>query len=998
MTLYKPGSNLEIPGLEAIFEYGDASRFKDGRIPGAMLINDHSKLDKVRVTQLDGLHDDPEGGETRQANADRHGERAGQMLYRGRTVGMTGRVEAGSIGAMRNNWRRFRSQFGKVERDLLVHHPFEVPTLVNEVFNPTLATDAYGWGAPMFRTGGGTPGVITAANVDGITSVGQVVLTGATGAGRMSVYPSILQTPNPLVNPWEGQDIWVCARVKVHAATGTVTAAQVGVTEWSAVLPDGSATAFAATPSGGQTSPSTGTWYTIARRVLASEITSTAAYLTPAITLTFSSGGTYTLRFTRVAMVFLDADEPTPTSYFDGDMPGFAWQGAPGRSSSIGPTHARNMIEDPRFEDFNPSTMRLNSAWGTYTAGGAITFSSLPSRSLSWPGNNVDAAGYVSTVKDNNSTSRAMGLQALSNNQQYFPVVEGRRYRFSAAVKLVTKPATGNVLASITWVNQSGTAILTNNSDPLVIGENLAAVEQTAPAGAVAVVLSIWNPATTTPAATLTMYWSDPCFVDVTDWDPGDFYGVGDQAEEADVYRRIPRPFLLRGVRKTSDMKAPEQQSRSRAWRDFTMSLRASDPRIYAFDERSRWIQMVGSPQLVFANTYGLIAYNGVITTAPTGFTAEGQTGTTGWHYGTQSTFDSRQMMSIGNAADAAAAAPAAVAIQRAYRSVEGYTYTKPRVIVHGHFQMKWDAGSFIGAAIEWPGGTGAVSPYSYNAFGVVLKRVSSSQWLEVRVNASDHATFQAFFGVTNAPYTVELWSSHDASGAAAVTRLAQWDISGGIRAVSDPSQYPIVVQAEIDANNNVNIEVTGTSNVGAPMTSLSQTYALPSGLLALFGTAVAGQVGEWIRSDNWNALSNWSAMTSRVGFPWISYFEASVSDVAPGTMRCPVIGDVDTPQKIVLRGDIDSPIVSLASTDEGGDPISSTIRLNGVAQESNPVIIDVGEGTIEDSLGANRYSMLDSGYLQPLQPGINDFVVTARNWDTSYAHHVQAIWRDALA
>jgi len=83
------GSQLEIPGLEAVLEYGDSSKIVDGRIPGALQINDRSMPDQVHISEISGLHDDPDGRDTRSQLADVHGESAGLMLYSGRTIGLT---------------------------------------------------------------------------------------------------------------------------------------------------------------------------------------------------------------------------------------------------------------------------------------------------------------------------------------------------------------------------------------------------------------------------------------------------------------------------------------------------------------------------------------------------------------------------------------------------------------------------------------------------------------------------------------------------------------------------------------------------------------------------------------------------------------------------------------------------------------------------------------------------------------------------------------------
>jgi hypothetical protein len=583
-----PGTNLEIPGLEAILEYGDASKVVRDHIPGAMLINDHSRLDRVRITQMDGLHDDPEGSETRQPNPDRHGESAGAMLYRGRTIGFTGRVEAGNIGAMRNNWRRFRGQFGTFERDLLVHHPFEVRALANEVPNPVFAVDTQTWSDPFTTSGSAT--LDPATLFGGTTTMGALAVTGTTGAGSVRTTTNLLDDAFflPQVQPWTGQDVWITALVRVASTTLAVGAVSLGLTEWFHAVPGvgASSTVPVAATKVVQNSPVTGTWYLLSLRVPANAFKPSTTYVTPTVQLDYSSGGNATLNVTAVAVVFVDADEPSPASYFDGDVAGYDWEGVPNLSRSIGPTHAENMVVDPRFEDFNASTSVLTN-W-TYEAA-SITVNTVPSRSFGWTDDDFDAAGYFRATKDSSTAARSYGVVATGNVLTKFRVVAGRRYRWSIKANLVQKP-TGTVVAAIQWYDLAGALVSTSSSDPLVLGVNDATVDsRRAGAGDVGAVL------------------------------PVDAEHVNRQRPAGDVLhaamlhrrhrlgsrqlrrrrrcrrgsrpppRRIPRPFLHPGsVRKTSDMKAPEQQSRSRAWRDFTMSLRASDPRVYCLDPRRR--------------------------------------------------------------------------------------------------------------------------------------------------------------------------------------------------------------------------------------------------------------------------------------------------------------------------------------------------------------------------------------------------------------------------
>jgi hypothetical protein len=138
----------------------------------------------------------------------------------------------------------------------------------------------------------------------------------------------------------------------------------------------------------------------------------------------------------------------------------------------------------------------------------------------------------------------------------------------------------------------------------------------------------------TTSSLHYVLYLADPCLVDVTDYDPGAF-GETSELElespplaQADMIeparRRIPRPFRLADVRKTSDAKSPEQQSNLRYQRSFTMSLRANDPRIYVLGQRARSLRMTGTPQFVVRQMPVDFSLNAGSLSAPSGWTYEG--------------------------------------------------------------------------------------------------------------------------------------------------------------------------------------------------------------------------------------------------------------------------------------------------------------------------------------------------------------------------------------
>jgi hypothetical protein len=1032
--LYTPPTNLEVPGLEAIIEYGDASKAKRDRIPGAMLINDHSHVDRVRVTQMDGLHDDPEGSETRTPNPDRHGERAGNMLYRGRTVGLTGRVEAGNIGAMRNNWRRFRGQFGTTERDLLVHHPFEVRALVNEVLNPSLAVDSSFWDAPVASVGS-TASALTGGVTDGIMKVGSMTITGAPGAATLRTTGSLVGADNaPVVSEWSGEDVWITVRIKSHSSSGgTVTSLALGLAQWTYISPGSLSSVLSAYAS--VVTPASGTWQTLTFRVPATAIPPAATHVTPYVVAAVSAG-THTVHFYRCAAVLLDPAEPSPSAYFDGDTSGFSWTGLPSRSTSIGPTHAQNKIDDPRFEKLTPGS-RLLSRWTS--SSGVATYAPAPTRSSRWSGDHVDGSLYVKATKIATSSAPfgVVAKDALGN--AYYSAEASRIYRFAARLNVLQNTAGGGLNLTIIFLNEAGSAISTFTSDVVTLGEGDYSVMATAPARTVAVQALVQVTGSTTAGSVLEFYLSDPCFVDITDWDPGDFFGVGDAAEEVGNYRRIPRPFLLAKVRKTSDMKAPEQQSRSRAWRDFTMSLRASDPRIYCLDRRRRSYELpLKSLVKIAMQNPSSFTLHAAPAAVPTGATYEGQnlpTGINGVRWtnfsrppGTPGSgsgitpyggvnldlWTDRSGSALANLVDR----PTNPIIARFYRSLEGYTYTEPRVIagcspvaqaVSIAYTFAVDSNAYGYASVY-------ASPptvrYSNDAT-VLLKRVNSTTWLELRWKALSNARMNAIqlpVGATQTPsgsqpWAFELWCSHNASGTLTTTRLATWDYTHGtpINVPFDPGSEKAYLDVSL-----VDDLVTWSLWVGAYPAPLNSTldsphkvesgsYAIPSGLAAVVGSAVAGQAGFSMKVDNApNDSGAYKWPYTAANPPFVHYLRFSnAADVAP-TVEVPVIGDSDTAPEIVLNGLMIDPVVSVQAPREDGSYDSFSIFLEGTVDEGDQLTI--GNGKIVDRTGNNRYGMLRPGSRVPmLQPGINYATLSAIDWNESLSENMSLTWRDAL-
>jgi len=245
MANYVTGSGLEVPGLEAVLEYGDSSKIAADAIPGAMRINDRSVLEQVRCSSITGLHDDPDGRDTRQSRSDQHGEDAGLMFYGGRTIGLTGEARAGSIPAMRDVWRRFRSQFGTAERDLLIHPLGEVKSYTNSLPNPRFSKDVQDW---TYESSGGTTSGIT-ATTDGDLTVGQIAMTSLPSGQFFGAVSGELGAV-----AWDGQDVLAYGQIR---SPGALAPASVTV---SVIQLDESLSTLATTQVGTTSPGVTGNW------------------------------------------------------------------------------------------------------------------------------------------------------------------------------------------------------------------------------------------------------------------------------------------------------------------------------------------------------------------------------------------------------------------------------------------------------------------------------------------------------------------------------------------------------------------------------------------------------------------------------------------------------------------------------------------------------------------------------------------------------------------
>lgn len=991
------GSDLSVPGIEARMEYGDASTMRFDRIPRALLINEQALLEKVRLTQVDGLHDDPEGRETRQVNADQHGETAGNMLYAGRTVGLTGRVEAGSIATMRDWWGKLRACFGTGERELLVHPRFEVPLYVNEVLNPDFEFGAAHW------TMLATSGTSAITRVDEPPPAGSFANGSATGAGSFSAVPTELVV-------WSGEDIWVTASVKAQG--GTIASFTVGAIS---ALPGGSlVSGVTMSTVATQSSPTAGSYYVLSVRIPASSIPRDTGLVGLQVKATVSGSGSYTMRVKRACLALLDPAQESPAGFFSAIMPGFEPEGVRGASRSIGPCYASNQIEHPLCE--------TTDGWTEDNSSGVTR--NLWSSSKAWAGGDAPQSIFYDATA--NASGKRIALKTVESI-----VAPGRSYRFYALVK-VEAINTAFLDVDIIWLDQVGAEISRSSASFPVAGGTVVDVAMggDAPARALAasVEVGMLSHLTTAGSQGIKFFLTDPCLVDTSSWTPGRFVGLGDPQDEVSfpggARRRIPRPFMLLRARKTSDMKAPEQQNSRSAWRDFSMSVRAADPRLYVLDRRRRQTQLVGTSTFVSVQSPAGFTLETATLPVPAGYTYEGHfianpggspfvwstdaytvpfgsvphplggVGMKGWDLGGE--FGANRPTSDLNT--------------RVYRSAEGFTYDNPRVILGGApsgfggpgIGAGFDSGQFV-YQIDT---VGSPDTYKWNYLALLLKRVSSGTWLELRWTSMSHVgSFN--LGLTdnaNAPYAFELWCSHNASGSSGATRLAQWDYasydSSNGRYPFRPSVDPMWVTSWMDSNV-VHWELWSAYPSPVDLSHRVETgsFTLPAPVITLLGSAVAGSCG-WSTSvsrafdqDTFNQLMSTP--------PFVHYFESSDVAQSPVSVTIPVIGSIDTPQVIQLRGDMIEPVVSISVPALDDLPARTSVaRFSGTVLEANPITIDLapdGDG-VADSLGNNAIgSLLPGSDFAVLRPGLNYITIQAKGWGSSYPAHVVTSWRDAL-
>jgi hypothetical protein len=1215
--LYELGSGLEVPGIEAVLEYGDASRYAHGEIPGALRINDRSKPDQVHIKEISGLNDDPDAGDSRTDRAGHLGERAGNLVPRGRTIGLTGDVRAGNVARMRDLWRRFRSQFGRREQDLVVHPPLEAVSYTNEIWSGDLA--AWETGAPVLDFVPDTHVAFTDGTISGVDQ------SWSDGTGQPPAGSTFVGWKEPI--PWSGEDVWMTALVAVRLATSTIPSLALVLRFLDA---SGSVVAtWTATGTGIQSSPATGTYYLLRARMTANDLVVPGAVSVQARVLAGRpvALGDWAIRVARTSLVLLTPDTASPAGWVDAALPGYEPEGVASLSRSYGPCYSVNQARDP---DSTTSASWANDS----TSGAAVA--NAGSIVYGWPeGGRTSSLWQVSNP---NTTSRTLALRmpGTLSDPNLLVVAGGRSYRVH--LRLLIRELFATSALTVVWLDRAGTTISSSSvgvADPLASGGAAVDVSLDAVvvAPAVATRAYLRFASLTTSATSGQKMWAqlaEPRFIDVSEYDLGDVdvdagmdpevgvtrylplrAGTGVALVPSGAIRRIPRPFLLRRVRALWDSKAPESQRNLQYRRDFTMSMRASDPRIYVLDERHSQLRMSiakmlvsrlmsafkvaldapwatvasdgftgatsggalsgrtapvggawatsgdttdftftgalgfeqitratsadsvgryavlnasafadvdvstgaavfgisGSSNSVFmgviarwvgsndnliafitqnagsataylqirqkvagvstesataalpasgnyvirlvvstsgrsvaqvldaagtvraqctltttalargsvlatggvgiwdaANTASTRYYDNFVVrsplvssiSAPADFTRDGTSfdPVVGWktnEYGSPFPLDG-----VGLGPDDASAFASRylsqASLERVYYSAGALTYTTPQVTVSGNcvsgegFDYDLFSDSHVG------------STWQYNYIGALLKRVSSSAWIELRYNSANKAQMNAAHASPAAPYSLELWCSHDTSGSPAVTRLAGWDVP--TTNVIDGTRKNL--RAYMDSTGTVYAELWdfNAPNLNDVGLIARQSFLLPGALAAVVGPTIAGRTGMMASLGRWDdgtgAGINVATMLTNYGPPYLSSFEAVDFNTALQLINCPVIGDVnDVPLRIELRGGIDSPTIALSRPESGKH---ASLALTGVFTDDDPVTIDMDNGTIKSASGANYFSrrQLGSRFFS-LGSGQNIITVQAADWDSAAPAHVIASWRDAL-
>jgi hypothetical protein len=334
---------------------------------------------------------------------------------------------------------------------------------------------------------------------------------------------------------------------------------------------------------------------------------------------------------------------------------------------------------------------------------------------------------------------------------------------------------------------------------------------------------------------------------------------------------------------------------------------------------------------------------------------------------------------------------PYGTARYRYYRSAEGYTYQRPAAVLkaqpNGPYGLPARAYS-IGDTTT-----------AFNYVGIVLKRTATAS-IELRYNGDGQS--QPNYPGPDVAKDMEIWIDL-ASGSA--VKVADFDIPYGTLGIDANAQSPngaygtatgfpwisTLVGADthlvgrIDSSNKIIFQLwIGYPGPGSTLIG-EIIYQMTAPQITELGIGVAGQVGIIQGAAN----TNWPGTLT--GPPTVYYFEARKDDVPAVNQNILVMGNIDVPYVMDLRGDVVNPVVTITNPD--GE--QHFARLLDTIQEANPVTINSREGTITDQNGLSRFGGFQPGSeMGYLKPGINNVQLDALTWGTG--PHAYMRWRDA--
>lgn len=936
---------LDVPGLEGIWEFN------------GLRLNDLSALERIRFTGVGGLQDDSDLRDNREPNFDRAGEHAGIQQAGGRTITAEGVIEAGSIPSVRRAWRDVKKAFDSEERDLVIHVPKEVPVRYNEIQSVPInsSIDLQWW----FSQGTNLTLAQDAVVIDGLRAV---INTSASNTGGLAgVLNEIYGGVDALGIPWNGEDIFASARIKIQSAAATATSLSAIVYFFDDLgAPRTLSTAIGSTTVWTQAAPVTGTLYEGSIRIAASAVPVGTTKIILVLSLVNpATNGAYSFRSFDPIIVMLAQADATPTGAFDGDSPNFAWEGMRTYSRSYGPVNQVNGIPDVTTADIQ-NLAGAPTLWGNGSAAGAtVNVAPKPVRNPGIAG--VDRGMYMK-VTNPDATPRLIAIKPdTTTNAVPMRVHPGRTYRAAYSVKII-QSATKVAQIEIVWVDLAGSTLSTS-----LIAGSASVAEQRLTVAAVAPARVVGAYARVSFAATgsgQVFEWviAKPFLIDITDYDPGanaEFSEVGGEnpyvaqiknasGVPAGSVRRIPRPWLVQQVRKSDKVQSPEKQTDYRSRRDFMLSLRASDPRIYSVDEQSEWTSMAGTAA-------GYESAQPTVGAAPTSLPLGLSSGN---HIWTQVVNTDPTNLLLYQGPDGSLRLRTASLVangSRIFRSQSGPVPTIPYIIIRGNPAMVSD------------------NPLKDSTLTVLIKWINNTNYLAVDWTSTALApnTLRIYKVVAGVPTTLASTTFN--------TRLYPpntWIVCSLVS--------PQLVTASVyDTYPDPSLDVISPD----PLINVATTLA--GGDATSFGTAVAGNMGFGMTASFPD-----SPLPQHAGI--LQYEGASGVTNARGTlMNIPVIGDFDEiPFRLQFSSFISYPTIILTTPDGATRSMLFTGQYgNSLGAQAT---LDFSNNYFRDQNGLDLWGTVLPFYDHlVLQPGINRVRAMATNWSSGL--HVGISWRDAV-